>query len=117
MSTTVACGAVSEVIHNMSWETRARGTRYYTRSRRQQGQIVREYIGKGDEAERIAAIDCQARRQREEVRDAEGSIRRATDDEEAPIIALHAQAEMLTRGALLVAGFHRHHRQWRRRRG
>ena len=45
----------------MPWEKRKRGSRYYTRSRRENGKIVREYIGTGLIAEAAAASD-QAKR-------------------------------------------------------
>jgi hypothetical protein len=45
----------------VGWETRARGVRYYTRSRRINGRVVREYIGTGPVAEAIAALEARDR--------------------------------------------------------
>ena len=48
------------------WERRERGGLYYTRSRKEGGRVVREYIGEGVLGE-IAALEVDyERRQREE---------------------------------------------------
>jgi hypothetical protein len=98
----------------MGWE---RG-RYYTRSRKVNGRVVREYVGAGRVAELAAQLDSLDREQRELGRDA----RRATEAELAevdrPLIELNLLAEGLVCAALLAAGFRRHKRgEWRKSRG
>ena len=48
------------------WERRERGGLYYTRSRREDGRVVREYIGGSVLGEIVALEDECERRQREE---------------------------------------------------
>lgn len=48
----------------MGWETRKRGGRYYTRSRKVGGRVVREYIGTGPIAELIDEQDAAERTER-----------------------------------------------------
>lgn len=102
----------------MSWETRERGGRYYTRSRRVNGRIEREYIGSGRVAELAAQLDALDRKRREDERAQFQHERAQAEMFAAPIIELHDMAELITRGALLAAGYHRHHGgEWRRKRG
>lgn len=111
-------GKSTKELHNaMSWETRTRGTSYYTRSKRINGRIIRQYIGRGELAERLAAADGRERELRAMVRRDQQLERERIEDQAAPIAALHADVDVLVRAALLGAGYHRHHGEWRRRRG
>ena len=56
-------GAFGKALH-MSWEARG-NKRYYTRSRRINGRVVREYIGAGLLAEAAATLDSAARAERQ----------------------------------------------------
>ena len=48
------------------WERRERGGLYYTRSRKVNGQVVREYVGGGVLGQLAAFMDADERRRREE---------------------------------------------------
>ncbi len=101
----------------MAWETRERGTRYYTRTRRVDGRRVREYVGRGligelaareDAARRTAQSAARAARERE--REAERQLREL-------VATVERQAAALTTITLTAAGYHRPKRGiWRRRR-
>ena len=88
--------------------------RYYTRSRKVNGRVVREYLGTGEAAEQAARLDASARQGRE--------ARRAERDELAALDAslddLAEETDLLARAVLAAAGYRRHHRgEWRRKRG
>ena len=101
----------------MAWEIRQRGGRYYTRSIRQGGRVRREYIGTGETAELIAAIDNRDRQARLTARAAERAERERIRQADMALADLDALTETLARLALVAAGYHRHHRgDWRRRR-
>ena len=101
----------------MAWETRQRGGSYYTRSVRQGGRVLREYIGTGETAELIAACDEHDRAARSLARAAERAERDRIGRADMPLADLDALTETLARLALVAAGYHRHHRgDWRRRR-
>jgi hypothetical protein len=114
----VRSGAGVRREHNMAWEGRAHsGNRYYTRSHKVHGRVVREYVGSGLIGE-LAARDDEARRRQ----DAEAAAR--VRQEQAAWKAAAAEQETVRRltdglvaAALVAVGYHRHDRgAWRKRR-
>ena len=102
----------------MGWETRKRGTgRYYTRSRREGGRVLRQYIGGGTLGRLAAQLDEIERRQREEETAYWREERERFEHNAAFVRELEEAAEVLTRAYLLASGFHQHKGQWRRQRG
>lgn len=100
----------------MTWEERERGGRYYTRSRREEGRVVREYVGGGlagelaAEADRVEREEAEARR-----------VRRRRELERleaiaAPVLEVDEAAKVLARANLIAAGCHRRKGEWRMRR-
>ena len=99
----------------MGWETRAGGLFYY-RKRRIGRRVVSEYVGGGEAAEIIAALDAQEQAER----DAQGKERQRMREQEraidAEIDAVYRAVQALTTGALLLHGYHTHRGQWRKTR-
>lgn len=100
----------------MSWETRPNGSRYYTRSRRVNGRIVREYVGGGaigELSEQMDAIEREERQQRAEaIRDAKAE----RDSFDELLRQFEEITENIGRGLLIAAGYHQHNRsEWRKR--
>ncbi|SRR6266498_1697927 len=97
----------------MGWE---RG-RYYTRSRKVNGRVVREYVGTGRVAELVAQMDALEREKRRlealELRQEKAELA----DLDANLTALIETTDLVARAALVAAGFHQHKRgEWRKRR-
>lgn len=99
----------------MGWEKRGSG-RYYYRKRRIGTRVVSEYMGGGELGAAAAAHDRAAQ-------DAREQESRSAKEEREKITALAeagAEAEQgiraLVRAFLLLAGYHTHKGQWRRRR-
>ncbi len=100
----------------MSWEPRARGGRYYTRSRKVNGRTIREYVGTGEVAAMADERDRLDRERREQERTALRLTLMELDLRDDSVKALHRDVDALAHGALLAAGYYRHHGEWRRRR-
>ncbi len=101
----------------MAWEKRERGGLYYTRSRKEGGRVVREYVGGGVLGELAARMDAEDRQRREEETAARREERERLDSLDGLTEELHEAAEVLTKAVLLAAGYHQHKRgEWRKRR-
>ena len=101
----------------MGWETRRRGGRYYTRSRKVGGRVVRQYVGGGPAGDRAAAQDAAARAAQRAAADRLAAETARLAPVEAATIALSGLAEALARAALVARGYRQHHRgAWRKRR-
>lgn len=99
----------------MAWEKRERGGRYYTRSRKVGGQVYREYVGSGLLAELAAQHDALDRLRREKEARLWREERERLEALDAQTRELNDLAELLTRAALLAAGYRQHERgEWRR---
>ena len=98
----------------MAWEN---GGRYYTRSKRVDGRVVREYIGCGVLGVMAAEDDRgerEARRQAVAVRKA---ARTADVAQEKELIAYCNGVDVLLAQVYNEAGYHNHRGQWRHKRG
>ena len=98
----------------MGWE---RG-RYYTRSRRENGRVVREYIGSGPTAALIAEMDALDRDRRQTEAEDRKRLATALATLDAALDDFGARCDLLARAFLLAAGCRQHKRgEWRKRRG
>lgn len=101
----------------MGWEQRG-GQRYYYRSRRVGGRVVKEYHGEGLRALLAIEQDEAGRAERAERQNALADELATIAALEAPLSSFCDATEALARAALLATGHHRHDRgEWRRRRG
>lgn len=98
----------------MGWD---KNGRYYTRSRRENGRVVREYVGGGKMGELAAQLDAIEREQREVERAAAQAQREEVAALDAPLGELNELVDQLVQAAMLAAGYHQHKRgNWRKRR-
>ena len=95
----------------MAWETR-KGQTYYYHARRVNGQVCKEYLGKGVQAEEAASQVEASQSQREAWREK----KRVDQTAEATIRELDLLCDTLTHAAMAVAGIFHHRGEWRRKR-
>jgi hypothetical protein len=101
----------------MGWQERSGGRRYYTRSLRREGRVVRQYVGRGDAAEAAAAADRDRRAARDAEREASRLALSRLAEVDRQVAVLCEAAETASRAWLLLGGYQRHDRgQWRLRR-
>ncbi len=99
------------------WEKRERGGLYYTRSRKEGGRVVREYVGGGPLGELAAQMDDELRQRHQEERAARKEERERLDAMMAPVEELCEAAEVIARASLLASGYRQHNRgEWRKKR-
>jgi hypothetical protein len=97
----------------MGWD---RAGRYYTRSRRRNGRVTRQYVGGGELGRLAAALDEARRAFRAEKAAAWRAEKARLEVLDQKLADLEKLAELLAHAALLAAGCREHKRQWRRTR-
>jgi hypothetical protein len=100
----------------MGWENRERGGHYYTRSRKVDGRVVREYIGGGLIGELAARLDGIERERREVASTMMQLERERVEALIAPVVELDEAAGILYCAALVASGYRRYQGKWRKRR-
>jgi hypothetical protein len=101
----------------MAWESRKGRGRYYTRSVRVGGRVVRRYLGTGAHAERAARLDAMTRAANAQERADLMERRMPVEWAAEQLEDLAAMTDTLVRATLVLAGYHQHHRgEWRKRR-
>ena len=99
----------------MGWEVHGR-CRFYTRSKKVAGRVVREYVGTGAVAELAAAADALRRGDRRAAAEARRAEEASWREALAPLLELSRAVDVVVRATLLAGGFHRHARSWRKKR-
>lgn len=99
----------------MAWETRNGRGRYYTRSRKVGGRVLREYVGAGIPGELAAAADEEARALAQVRREARRRERQEAERIEAALGALAELSNERMTEELEAAGYHCHKGEWRHR--
>ena len=102
----------------MGWETRGTGShRYFYLPRRVGNRVVRQYFGRGPDAQQAAQADAAARALRMEARSELLALRATLDGLDRLTAELRRGSDLLSEAALLSSGFHQHRGQWRKWRG
>jgi hypothetical protein len=99
----------------MGWK-RIGNHEYFHTSRREGGRVVTEYDGRGELAALCARLDDVGRKKREDQRAREKAEREAAAQQDREFREWYEAVETLAAAAMLAAGYHNHHGQWRRRR-
>jgi hypothetical protein len=99
----------------VAWDHPSKERSYYTRSRRVNGRVVREYHGRGPLGELAAAMDDLERHDRAAQDDAWKIEKERLEAAETPLDKLCQQTDFLARATLYAEGFHRCGGQWRLR--
>jgi hypothetical protein len=97
----------------MAWEQRG-NRRYYYRKRREGKRVISEYQGTGDLAELTAKIDQIEQEQEQERRQAWAAKKAEVEAVDAVLADYNNLVQAMTDATLLLAGYRKHKRQWRK---
>lgn len=99
----------------MGWETRKGKGRYYTRSVRVGGRVVREYVGSGPAADIAAALDEANREERRAECETRRLEQAKLEAAAAALSALGSAADAEMKRRLGEAGYHYRKGEWRKK--
>jgi hypothetical protein len=92
------------------------GREYYYRCEREGGQVTTTYLGRGELGLVAEILDAEERAEREAEREERRAEREEAEAEERAVAAWFDGVQAVADAAMVVAGFHNHKGQWRRRR-
>ena len=96
----------------MGWERR-RNQRYYYRSRRENGRVIREYVGGGERGRLAAEVDAAARATVAAARQVRRELQQPIEELQRQFDEVARLVDLVVTCQLLSAGWKCHHRQWR----
>lgn len=99
----------------MGWEQRG-SHRYYYKKERDGSRVRSVYVGRGEIAHMLAQIQSSSPLLERLARTIKSPETIKHEKAEASLEQVTDLVQLLTQATLLAAGFHTHHRQWRRRR-
>jgi hypothetical protein len=102
-------------VAQMGWEDR-NGNAYYYRKRREGKRVVSEYVGNGLIAQIAQVTDMEERAEIENKRAELREQKELAQVIDSQVNKVEQYARVITRGHLLLAGYHTHKAQWRKRR-
>ena len=97
----------------MAWEKRHKSNCYY-RSRRVGDKVLRDYMGRGPEAELSAELDVQRRQQHQTERAGWADFVSEVLAADGMVDDLNRHCQLLASALFLISGFHNHNGEWRR---
>ena len=99
----------------MAWEKRRGKGAYYTRSRKVNGRVTRQYVGHGPAAELAAAEDALRREERRALARQRGEERARVRGADTLLLRLCGLADLVARAELVARGFTCRRGEWRRK--
>ncbi len=99
----------------MGWEQRG-NNRYYYKKEREGSRVKSVYVGRGEIARMVSQIQSSSPVLERIARSLKTPETIKHENAEATLEQVTDLIKMVTQATLLTAGYHTHHRQWRRMR-
>ena len=99
----------------MGWERRGNNS-YYYKKEREGSRVKSVYVGRGEIAHMVAQLQSSSPLLERFARTMKSPEVIRAEKAEAALDQASDLIQLTTQAALLAAGFHTHHRQWRRKR-
>jgi hypothetical protein len=102
-------------VAQMGWEKRG-SHEYYYRKEREGSRVKSVYVGRGEIAHMISKFESSSAVLEKLMRTKQSIETLESEKAEAFLEQAVELIQLFTQASLLTAGFHAHHRQWRRKR-
>ena len=99
----------------MGWKT-IHGRRYFYKSERVGGRVQTTYVGAGESGLLMSLLHSEDRAEAEAEREEKRAEREEYDAEDRAVSEWFDGVQAMADAAMIAAGFHKHKRQWRRKR-